>query len=314
MRFLKWSLILVICLALAAFAAYRAKDPERRTIDDEARKGAPGHFVRLSQGVTHYEIAGPDSGPVVVLAAAFSVPGYLSDSLFQGLADSGFRVVRFDYYGRGWSDRPDLSYDLDTFVRQLDELLDSLEIGEPVNLGGLSFGAAIVTAYTAQHPARVRSLIYVDPVFNTGRQLRREERSSLAWNYYNVFKGGSEAMAQSQLDDFFHPERQPDWVARYKAGQQWKGTRESLRRTRAQIAVAPHQGNLLRQLGADPRPVLIVWGRQDSGAPFSESPALLAAMPHATLVPVDSAGHLPHIEQPRVVVPAVVSFLRSTGS
>ena len=121
-------------------------------------------------------------------------------------------------------------------------------------------------------------------------------------------------MAQSQLDDFLYPERQPDWVARYRVGQQWKGTRESLRRTRAQIAIAPHQGDQIRQLGTDPRPVLIVWGKQDSGAPFSESASLLAVMPHATLVPVDSAGHLPHIEQPRVVIPAVVSFLRSTGS
>lgn len=311
MRFLKWLALLVLVLALAGFVAYRVKDPEKRSINDEVRRQAPGHFVRLSQGVTHYETAGPDSGEVVVLAAAFSVPAYLSDSLFQGLADSGFRVLRFDYFGRGWSDRPDLSYDLDTFSRQLDELLDSLDIEKPIALGGLSFGAAIVTDYTMKHPDRVRSLIYVDPVFNTGRQLRKEERSAWAWSYYNVFKGGSVAMAQGQLDDFFHPERQKDWVARYRFGQQWKGTRESLRRTRAQIAVAPNQGPLIRQLGADPRPVLIVWGKQDSGAPFAESPALLAMLPRATLVPVDSAGHLPHIERPEVVVPAVVRFLGS---
>jgi hypothetical protein len=41
MRFLKWSLVLVLCLAGAAFAAYRVKDPERRTINDEARKAPP---------------------------------------------------------------------------------------------------------------------------------------------------------------------------------------------------------------------------------------------------------------------------------
>lgn len=310
MGFLKWLLVLVLVLTLGGYTAYRLKDPERRSINDAARQGVPGHFVRLSQGITHYEVAGPDSGPVVVLAAAFSVPAYLSDSLFQGLGDSGFRVIRFDYYGRGWSDRPDLSYDLDTFGHQLDELLDSLGIDRPVHLGGLSFGAAIVTDYTVKHPARVRSLIFVDPVFNTGRQLRKEERSPLAWSWYNVFKGGSEAMARSQLDDFFHPERHPEWVARYRIGQQWKGTRESLRRTRARIAVAPHQDQQIKQLGQDPRSVLIVWGRQDSGAPFSESPALLAILPHATLVAVDSAGHLPHIEQPRVVIPAVVRFLR----
>jgi pimeloyl-ACP methyl ester carboxylesterase len=56
--------------------------------------------------------------------------------------------------------------------------------------------------------------------------------------------------------------------------------------------------------------VLIVWGRQDPVAPFRESEALLAAMPRATFVPVDSAAHLPHLEQPGVVAAAVVRFLR----
>jgi pimeloyl-ACP methyl ester carboxylesterase len=57
--------------------------------------------------VTHYEVAGPDTAPVVLFASAFSVPGFISDPLFHSLADSGFRVIRFDYYGRGWSDRLD---------------------------------------------------------------------------------------------------------------------------------------------------------------------------------------------------------------
>jgi pimeloyl-ACP methyl ester carboxylesterase len=118
-------------------------------------------------------------------------------------------------------------------------------------------------------------------------------------------------MARGQLYDFLHPERHPDWVARYRVGQQFKGTREALRRTRAAIAVAPHQTKQLRLLGAQPRGVLIVWGRQDRVASFSESGTLLAAMPGATLLPVDSAGHLSHLERPDVVVPGVVRFLRA---
>jgi pimeloyl-ACP methyl ester carboxylesterase len=49
--------------------------------------------------------------------------------------------------------------------------------------------------------------------------------------------------------------------------QQFEGTREALRRTRAAIAVAPHQREQIRRLGTHPRPVLIVWGRQDRVAP-----------------------------------------------
>jgi pimeloyl-ACP methyl ester carboxylesterase len=309
MRLLRLTLAVLLLACAGVFVVYRIKDPEKRTLDDKARQAAPGKFVRLADGVTHYETAGPDSGRVVVLAAAFSVPAWLSDSLFQRLGRDGFRVLRFDYYGRGWSDRLETTYDLGLFGRQLAGLLDSLRIAEPVDLAGLSFGAAIVTDFADRHPDRVRSLIYVDPVFNTGRQLPPRERSALAWDWYMVFRGGSEEMAAGQLYDFLHPERHPDWVGRYRVQQQFKGTRESWRRTRAAIAVAPHQGEQIRRVGRHPRPVLVVWGRQDEGAPFGESDSLLALMPGARLLPVDSAGHLPHLEQPDVVVPAVERFL-----
>jgi pimeloyl-ACP methyl ester carboxylesterase len=310
MRFFRWSLALALIGYLAAFQIYRAKDPEHRTLDEATRTAAPGRFVRLTDGVTHYETSGPDTGRAVVLAAGFSVPAYIWDSLYQGLADSGFRVVRYDYYGRGWSDRPKVAYDQALFVRQLAGLLDSLRITAPVDLAGLSFGAAITTSFADRHPERVRSLLYFDPVFNTGRQLPPEERSAWAWNIHMVLRGGSEAMASGQRSDFLHPERYPDWVARYRVQQQFRGTRESLRRTRAAIAVAPRQAEQLRKLGAAPRPVLIVWGREDPVAPIEDSEALRAAMPRATFVPVDSAAHLPHLEQTGVVVPAVVRFLR----
>ena len=92
------------------------------------RRATPGQFVRLTDGYTHYEIAGPPAGHVVVLAAGFSVPYYIWDPTFNALAEAGFRVLRYDYYGRGFSDRPDVPYTQAFYVRQLGELLDSLKV------------------------------------------------------------------------------------------------------------------------------------------------------------------------------------------
>ena len=36
----------------------------------------------------------------------------------------------------------------------------------------------------------------------------------------------------------------------------------------------------------------------------------MSAFPQGTLVPVDSAGHMPHADQPDTVVAVVVSFLQ----
>ncbi len=311
MRLIRWLFTGALLVAALAVMTYVIRDPEKRVMNDAARAGVEGGFVRLQDGVTHYEVSGPEGGPVVLLTSGFSVPAYFSDSLFQQLGDSGFRVIRFDFYGRGWSDRPDTVYDLDLFSRQMNGLLDSLGVSTPVSVGGLSYGSAMASHFAAQYPDRVQALFYIDPVFNNQRPLPPQERSPLAWNIHMVLKGGSEAMAAGQVDDFLRPERHPEWAGRYRVQQQFKGTREAWRRTRASIATWPDQRGELEALGLEDRPVLVIWGKQDPFNPPSESTALLAAMPRAVLLQVDSAGHLPHMEQPGIVVPAVARFLRA---
>ncbi len=89
---------------------------ETRDLDESTRAGAGGSFIRLSDGCTHYELGGPENGEAVVLVHGFSVPYFIWDPTFQALTSSGFRVLRFDLYGRGFSDRPRLEYALDLFV------------------------------------------------------------------------------------------------------------------------------------------------------------------------------------------------------
>jgi len=105
-------------------------------------------------------------------------------------------------------------------------------------------------------------------------------------------------------------DRYPGWVARYRVQQQSKGTREAWRRPRAAIALAPDQLEQLRRVGSSPRPVLVIWGRQDPVAPFSESRGIMSAVPRGALIPIDSAGHMSHADQPAAVTAAVVRALR----
>src|SRR4029079_19168873 len=155
-------LIVVACVAL--FAVYLSRNPEKRMLDNDARAGAPGKFVRLSDGMTHYELLGPDSGATVLLVHGFSVPYYIWDSTATALSSKGYRVLRYDEYGRGWSDRPKGAYDADMYDRQVKDLLDSLHIAGPVHLAGVSMGGWVTGTYAGRNPDRVRSLILVDPV------------------------------------------------------------------------------------------------------------------------------------------------------
>ena len=177
MRRVLLAFVSVLALLLVGALGYGAwKDPENAAIDAMARAGAPGRFVALSHGITHYDIAGPDSGRTVVLVHGFSVPYYIWDSTVVALSQTGHRVIRYDLYGRGLSNRPDVRYDGALYRAQLNELLDSLRVTGPVDLAGLSFGGFVTANFVAHFPARVRTLTLVDPM-SAGASLPHIEQS-----------------------------------------------------------------------------------------------------------------------------------------
>jgi len=94
---------------------------EHLVLDARVREALPGKTAWLADGVTYYEIAGQPGGQPVILIHGFSVPNFIWDPTFAALAAAGFRVLRYDLFGRGYSDRPKARYDKALFVRQLAE-------------------------------------------------------------------------------------------------------------------------------------------------------------------------------------------------
>src|SRR6185295_19427765 len=119
-------LALVLVAVVYLYAQYRGANMETKVMTDDVRKAAGGSYVKLADGVVHYQVAGPDTGRAVVLVHGFSVPYYIWDPVFDTLSKAGIRVVRLDLYGRGYSDRPDVPYSPDLFDREITGLLDAL--------------------------------------------------------------------------------------------------------------------------------------------------------------------------------------------
>jgi pimeloyl-ACP methyl ester carboxylesterase len=300
--------ILFLLLVVVPAAVYVAADPEKLDIDASVRSAVPGQFARLSDGYTHYEIGGPADGRVVVLAAGATVPYYIWDPTFSALVGAGFRVLRYDYYGRGYSDRPDIPFTQELYVRQLAELLDAVHITQPIDLAGLSFGGSVITSVADRHPAKVRSLLYFDPAFREPQTLSPLESMPRIWSFVTAIMN-ERWWADGQLDDFLHPERFPDWPTRYRVQLQYRGFRRA-RLSDLTANATVDQREELQRVGRVRRPVLVVWGKQDPNVPFELSEALMRQMPFARLIAVEDAGHLPQWEQPDVVHPAVIEFLR----
>jgi len=306
-------IILPIALAAAGLAAaYAMRNPERRDLDATARQAATGRFVTLGDGVTHYDVAGPDSGQRVVLVHGFSVPSYIWDSTVTALTGAGFRVARYDHFGRGFSDRPDVPYTADLYDRQLSQLLDSLGWRDRVDVVGLSMGGPVSAEFVARHPERVRSLTLVDPAAGTRSDVpvffRIPMLGAVLWQTVAV-----PTMADGQLTDFVEPAKWPDWTSRYREQMQFKGFGRSLLST-----LREGRGTVLdsvyARVGALGTPTLLIWGVQDSTVSIENAPGVRKAIPQVQYHPIERAGHLPHMERTDVVNPLLISFLRSVAA
>lgn len=111
----------LVLVALGFYGFYLFKNVETQSISDADRAGASGKFIKLTDGVTHYEVAGADTARTVVLVHGFSVPYYIWDGTFDSLVQQGFRVIRYDAFGRGLSDKPHVVYNPQLYRRQLKE-------------------------------------------------------------------------------------------------------------------------------------------------------------------------------------------------
>ena len=154
-----WFIFILVIIAILPFL----REAFRPTMSDRARKSAPGDFVRLSQGVTHYEWKGARTGPVAVCVHGLTSPSFVWGPVARGLGDLGFRVLVYDLYGRGYSDRPGGQQDGAFFNQQLADLLAHLNVENDITLLGYSMGGAIAPGFAAAHPDMLRQMVLIAP-------------------------------------------------------------------------------------------------------------------------------------------------------
>jgi pimeloyl-ACP methyl ester carboxylesterase len=283
---------------------------EPRVLDDDARAGAPGRFVQLPDGLIHYELAGPSDAQPVVLVHGFSIPYYIWDPTFAALAEAGFRVLRYDLFGRGWSDRPDVAYNADLYDRQLLGLLDALGIRAPVDVAGLSMGGPIAIHFADRHPERVRRMVLVDPAgFPMKQPLGAGLVRAPGIGEWLMDRLSEPILIKGLSKDMKYPERFPEYVDRYREQMQYAGFRRALLST-MRSGMLTGAAEACRRVGAQGKSMLLIWGREDQVIPLATSRAVKAAIPHVEFHTIDEAGHVPHMERPDVVNPLLIEFLR----
>jgi len=283
---------------------------ETRELNDLTRKDLSGSFIELPGGVTHYELSNPEKENTVILVHGFSVPYFIYDPTFEFLTGSGFRVVRYDLFGRGFSDRPDTRYNIDLFVTQLRDLAVALRFTRPVNLVGLSTGGPITAAFTARFPEQVNKLVLIDPIgariLALSRILKVAAMPMVGEAIIDLV--GRVGMV-TNIASLFDRALVEHFRARYIAQMRYRGFRRGILST-IRNGMLDSFLEIYERVGKMDKPVLLFWGRNDPTVPFKHSDDLRAAMPNLELHVIENCGHIPHYEKPEEVNPILLDFLR----
>ncbi len=149
------------------FRSAKAKEKYLKHYDMRAQKwpvGSESRTVKTSYGQTFVRISGPvDAQPIVLLPSA-GATSLLWMPNIESLSE-GYRVYAVDnIYDFGRSVYTRAFKDPDDFVNWLDELFVTLELGDNINLVGLSYGGWLTSQYALRSPYRLHKIVLLAPV------------------------------------------------------------------------------------------------------------------------------------------------------
>ncbi|MDG5815825.1 alpha/beta hydrolase [Chitinispirillales bacterium ANBcel5] len=302
------SVIAILAVALYSIFSHR----ENIRIDQSVREKTGLDYVKLSDGYTAYQLNGPDTGQVVVMIHGGTIPMCVFKFQGDAFAEAGYRVLLYDQYGRGESDRPKAENNRSLFKRQLSELLCSLDINAPVDLLGPSFGGSIAVTFASKFPERVRSIVLIAPVLNLpGSDSPMNKNLSLVripavgrviadlFLFNRLIKrggtlvpGGEGSHCESQFHRQFY----------------YKGTSRSMRSLFTSDAFGSYipetkaTGQLIQN-------ILLIRGSLDEEVTPSMIEDVLGLLPNASFVEMEHIGHAPGAEAPERFNEIVLTFL-----
>lgn len=283
--------VLVLFIIIGSLMSLR-REPVVRAVapsDPETR------FLDTRSGRVHILDAG--DGPVILLmhGTGRSVADW-QEGLAARLAEH-HRVVGFDYYGHGLSDRAHgLRYGPVLWVEQAVDVLDALEI-ERVVVVGHSVGGSVAAMFTADHPERVERSVFI------GHGMAMDP---MQWVPF-VPGLGEIAMGRTEIfSDVFSEQHARRLASAYAI----RGTRAALLTyIRRQYTI----DGLRLVLGTYEdivTPVLQVHGSRDESIPIDAARGLTPRMRDARFVVIDGSSHDVHIDAPDQLVAAIEAFER----
>lgn len=250
------------------------------------------------------DITDVGSGPTLLLVHGFPLDHSMWRHQLESLGDR-CRVIAPDLRGFGASTGATDTITMEQLADDMAELLDALEITEPITFCGLSMGGYVAWQFWQRHASRLARLILCDTRAVADTEEAARGRSAMA---QRVLSEGSAIVAEAMLPKLFADKtvrEQPDMV---------EATRQVMLAT-APVTIAgalrgmARRPDMTSQLPNVNVPTLVICGEQDAISTVDEMRSIADALPNARFVEVPGSGHMTPLEDPITVNAAIRSFL-----
>jgi pimeloyl-ACP methyl ester carboxylesterase len=250
-----------------------------------------------------YDDYGP--GPVVVLLHGFPLTRKMWSAQKTSVG-SMYRIIAPDLRGHGDSAAPEGVYTMELMASDVIELLDALQITEPVVLGGHSMGGYVALALIARYPQRFRALMLMDTRSAADSPDAARNREELARAVEST--GDTSHVVAAMLPKLFSEDTRTNHADLIPP------IRTAMQQTSARSVAGALRGMAQRpdrtaELGSITVPTLILVGAHDAITPVAEAETMATALPSAQLAIIPGAGHLAPLENAEAANRAILDFL-----
>lgn len=235
------------------------------------------------------------SGPPLVKAANWLTHlEYDRQSLVWGhwieFLSRHFRYYRYDERGLGLSDHKVDNLGVDTWVPDLEVIVEAAKPPKPFAMLGISQGAGMAISYAARHPEHVSHLIiyggYLKGWGRRGEEERRK-RSAMA-ELVEVGWGKRDTIFRRLYTSMFLPEgteEQLRWFDELCA----RSTSPEVAARMMQVQGQADLSDLPNEVNV---PTLVLHSREDEVVPFSQGMDIAAGIEGSEFVQLDSRNHI----------------------
>ena len=255
--------------------------------------------ITTDQGIVHYEAFGRGK-PVILLHGWLGSWGLWKETMTY--LGKYYRTYALDFWGFGESGKKRNTYEVQDFVKLVDQFMEQLGISQ-APLVGHSMGGTVSLSVAYQYPQRTNKVIVIgSPIYGSSLALplKLAGYRSIAWILFNsmgLFRLGMRLYSPFICKD----ERFPNMMDQDLS----KTTLESFL-----VSISTLKKTDLRpRLKEITQPVMGMYGEKDNIVHSNQWKPLLEGVPNARIERFENAGHFIMIDQPQICLEKIKDFL-----